>query len=148
MKIKNVLLILVAMLGCLSCSARDQYSTDASVLPKAAATILSTHFPNVQVSHIKIDKDTFGVDGYDVVLNDGTEVDFDSKGNLKEVDCNHNGKVPDALVPQTIRSFVAGKYPNQNIIKLDVKRRGYEIELQSGLELVFNKQGVFQRIDD
>ena len=148
MKLKSLLFIVVAVLGVLSCSARDEYSTDVSVLPQPASKVLSTYFPKVAVSHIKIDKNVFGVESYDVILNDGTEVEFDGKGSLKEVDCSRNGSVPSALVPKSILDYVAKSYPGQNIIKYDVKHNGYEVEIQSGLDLIFNKQGVFRGVDD
>lgn len=148
MKIKTFLLALVAILTSLSCSARDEYTTDVSVLPQTATQTISTHFPKTAISHIKIDKDVFGIDGYDVILNDGSEIEFDSKGTLKEVDCNRNGNVPKGLIPVAIREYTSKNYPNQNIVKYDVKRKGYEIQLQSGLELIFDKQGLFRGIDD
>ena len=106
MKLKTLLIALVALFAATSVSARDRYSNDINVLPQAAQNLLSTHFPNVQVNHIKIDKHTFGGEDYDVVLNNGTEIDFDSKGNLEEVDCGRTGKVPNAIVPEAIRNYV------------------------------------------
>lgn len=146
--IKTLLFALIVVFVTVSCSARDLYTHDVNVLPQAAQKIISTHFPNLQISHIKIDKHTFVDDDYDVVLTDGTEIEFDGKGNLEGIDCGRMGKVPDALIPKAILNYAKEHYPNQNIIKYDVKRKGYEIEIQSGLELIFNKQGVFQYLDD
>lgn len=148
MKIKALLVALLALVASVACCARDVVSYDVTALPRAAQNLLSTHFANVQVNHIKIDKHAFGGDDYDVVLNNGVEIDFDSEGRLDEIDCGRNGKVPDALVFAPVKEYVARTYPNEKIIKYDVKRNGYEVELRSGLELIFNKQGVFQRLDD
>lgn len=148
MKLKALILAIMAIFVATSCNARNQYSHDINVLPQAAKTLITTHFPKLQVSHIKIDHHTFGGADYDVVLTDGTEIDFDSKGNLEEIDCGRMGKVPEALILKAIRDYVVRNYPKQNIIKYDVKNRGYQIELQSGLELIFNIQGQFIRIDD
>lgn len=38
---------------------------------------------------------------YDVVLQNGTKLEFDKKGNLTEVDCKQE-TVPDLLIPQAI----------------------------------------------
>lgn len=148
MKFKALLLFMVAVLMSFTCSARDTYSTDASVLPQAASSVLSAHFANKAVSHIKIDHGMLGVESYEVILADGTEIDFDGKGILKEVDCARTGNVPATIIPESIRNYVASNYPHQNIVKYDVKRSGYEIELQSGVELNFNKQGRFHSVDD
>lgn len=148
MKLKTFLLVLVVAFVALGCYARDTYSTDVKILPKAAQVLLNTHFSKLQVNHIKIDHHTFGGNDYDVVLSDGTEVDFDNNGNLEEIDCGRNGKVPDALVMAPIKNYISRVYPKQRIIKYEVKRNGYEVELQNGIDLIFNKAGAFQRVDD
>lgn len=147
MKFKALLLFVVVMIASVACSARDTYSTDASVLPQAASSVLTTHFGGKAVSHIKIDHGMLGVDGYEVILTDGTEIDFDGKGILKEVDCDRSGNVPSTIIPEAVRNYVNSNYRNQHIVKYDVKRGGYEVELQSGVELKFNKQGQFTGID-
>ena len=148
MKIKTLLVAVMALLVSVAAYARDTYSTNVEDLPQAARTLLTTHFPNVQVNHIKIDSHVLGGKDYDVVLNNGTEIDFDSEGRLDEIDCGRNGKVPDALVFAPILQYVHNTYPGQKIIKYDVKRSGYEVELNNGLDLVFNKQGNFLHLDD
>lgn len=147
MKTKTLLVVLVAFLAALTCSARDRVSHNVDDLPAAAKTFITTHFPSAQVSHIKIDSHFTGGNDYDVVLTDGTEIDFDSRGNLEDIDCGRNGQVPDAIVPQRIRDYVSNTYPGQKIIKYDVKRKGYEVELRSGLEIEFDANGNFKRVD-
>ena len=39
-------------------------------------------------------------------------------------------------------------YPNQQIYKIDRKRWGYEIELSNEMELLFDKDGKFKKMDD
>lgn len=147
MKLKVLLLGALAFVAALTASAKDEYSTDPAVLPTQARELIQTTFGKNSVNHIKIDKDLFGVDGYDVILSNGTEVEFDSKGRLKEVSCNREGRVPDKLIMKSIRDYVAKNYKGQNIVKYDVKRNGYEVELRSGLELEFDSAGQFKRID-
>lgn len=145
---KKLLILMMAVIATMACSAKDKYSTDPNVLPQTARTILANHFPKAKVSHIKIDKHTFGGTDYDVILTDGTEIDFDSKGNLDEVDCGRSGQVPDGLVAKSVLSYVKKSYPGQRIVKYDIKSNGYDVELQSGVEIEFDKQGRFRRIDD
>ncbi len=148
MKLKLIFIAIMAFIATATCSARDEYSTDVNVLPAAAKTLISKHFQNLGVNQIKIDRHSFGGDDYEVALSDGTEIDFDSKGNLEEVDCGRSGKVPGALILKSVRDYVVKNYPKQNIIKYEVKRKGYEVELNNGLDLVFDKQGKFRHIDD
>ena len=99
------------------------------------------------MSHIKIEKHTFGGTEYDVILVNGTEVEFDSDGKWTEIDCGHNA-VPAALIMKPIRDYVAKNYKGLNIVKISVERSKYEVELSNGLDLDFSRSGEFLRIDD
>lgn len=147
MKSKILIIAIMALFTAFACYARDVISHDPSVLPQSARALVETHFPDVQINHIKIDHHTFGGNEYDVVLTNGTEIDFDSKGNIEEIDCGRMGIIPKALIKKEILDYVTSKYQGQNIIKYEIKRNGYEVELQSGLDLEFNKQGAFMRVD-
>ena len=127
--------------------ARDEVTRDANVLPEQAKNILKTHFPKIHINHIKVDKHTFGGDDYDVVLNDGTELDFDNKGNLKEIDCGASA-VPATLILKPIRDYVANNFSGQKIVTLDINSNYYDIELSNGVDLVFDRAGNFKKIDD
>ena len=77
----------------------------------------------------------------------GTEVDFDKKGNWDNVDCKTKA-VPASLVPAAIAQYVKAHYPNTVIVKIDKERGGYEIELSNDLDLKFNSKGKLIGIDD
>lgn len=128
-------------------SARDRVTRDSDVLPAEAKTMLKKYFPKIAVNHIKIDEHTFGGNDYDVVLNNGTEIDFDSKGMLKEIDCGIEA-VPAGLILKPIRDYVAKNFNGQKIVSMDIKSRKYEIELLNGTDLEFDRAGNFLRIDD
>lgn len=144
-KIASLLLMIVLVVG--TAMARDRVSRDISVLPAAAQQVINKHFKGAGVNHIKIDSKTFGGDEYDVVLDNGTEIDFDSKGNIKEIDCGRVA-VPDALVLKPIRDYVAKNFKGQKIVGMEVNRNNYEIQLYGGMELKFDRSGNFQRVDD
>lgn len=138
---------MMAIIACLPMAARDRVSRNVKDLPAAAQTMLSKYFGGEKVNHIKIDKPTFGSTEYDVVLNDGTEVEFDSKGNWKEIDCGMKA-VPDALVLKPIREYVKSTFKGQKIVNIEKKSNKYDIELQDGTDLEFDRSGRFLRIDD
>ncbi|MBD5267068.1 MAG: hypothetical protein HDS41_02605 [Bacteroides sp.] len=145
---KKLLFSLLAILATVTvASARDKVSRDVSDLPKEAQVTLTRHFPKTGVSHIKIEKHTFGGTEYDVILVNGTEVEFDSDGKWTEIDCGHEA-VPSELILKPIRDYVAKNYKGQKIVKISVERSKYEIELSNGRELEFNRAGEFLRIDD
>ena len=128
-------------------AARDRISTNVADLPQAAQQFISRHFPKVKVNHIKIDDKSFGRTEYDVVLDNGTQIDFNSKGEWRDVECGYRA-VPDEIVMPEIRKYVAANYSNAKIVTIEKDDGNYNIQLNSGLELEFNRAGQFLRIDD
>lgn len=143
---KLVVLLSVIMLTVGSMAARDRVYNTSEPLPEAARNMIKKHFPKLKVNHVKVDKDMFSTE-YEAILSDGTEIDFDSKGEWDAID-RGNKAVPEALVLQPIREYVAKNYPGQKIVDIDKDHSSYEISLSNGLELKFDRAGNFKRIDD
>ena len=61
---------------------------------------------------------------------------------------NASRAVPAAIVPAAISKYVKAKFPNNTIVKISKKYAGYDIELDSDLELKFDKNGNYIGIDD
>ena len=141
------MLIFAILAGIFCASARDNYSHDPAVLPMAAQTALKDNF-KAKVSHIKIKKDFGRITEFDVVLTDGSEISFDSKGNWKDIEVARNASVPSAFVPSAITSYVKANQKNVKITGIEKKRSGYDVELSNGVEMKFNSEGKFQRYDD
>ena len=112
----------------------------------AIQQFVSTYFPKATILFTQRD------DGeYEVRLSDGTEIDFTRKGEWKNIDCKHSNiytSVPAELIPIEIANYVKASFPDEDIVKIDKERYGYEIELSNDLELKFNKQGQLLYIDD
>ncbi|KPH12087.1 PepSY-like domain-containing protein [Chryseobacterium sp. ERMR1:04] len=119
----------------------------ANQLPKTAKNFLSVNFKGIATSSVIEDNEIFGVDEYKVFLTNGIKVEFDSKGNWKEVDGKHQ-KVSYGFIPATIRNYVAKSFPNTHIVKIERKSWSYKAELSNGIDLEFDKNGNFKRIDD
>ena len=80
---KKILSLLVLALVAVQFSfAKDVITKDMNQLPLPARNFINSNFTKPQVAHIKIDKDMMESTKYEVVLMDGTEIDFDSKGCL------------------------------------------------------------------
>lgn len=138
-------LALALTLFSVSLSARDEIISEQQ-LPAAAKTFVKQYFKNRTVSLAKKDVDP-GSTSYDVVLNSGTKIEFNAKGEWKEVDCAP-AAVPAALVPAAIAKYVKANYANLKIVKIEREATGYDIELSNDVDLQFDKQGNFVRIDD
>lgn len=137
--------LFLAALMCVIMSATT-FASDRVIavnqLPAAAQTFINQTFPGATIMYAEID------DGkYEVHLNDGTEINFDRKGNWDKVDCKLKA-VPAHLIPATIASNVETQFSGTVITKIDKERNGYEIELSNGLDLKFNRQGLLIEIDD
>lgn len=129
-------------------SASDHVTRDVSVLPQAALQTLHTDFAGQTVSFIKVDRDLGRISEYDVVLDNGTEVNFTRSGQWKEVDTARGSSVPQSMVPEAIASYVSRNIPKARIVGLERHRRGYDVELSNGVDMKFDAKGKFLRYDD
>lgn len=116
-------------------------------LPRTAQTFVSKYFGNKQVSVITLDNEVLSKT-YDLVYADGTKLEFDSKGNWTEVSVPHGTSIPAGIIPSAIASDLGKRFPQQSVQHIERKRRGYELELSSGIDLVYDLKGRFTRIDD
>lgn len=113
-------------------------------MPKAAQQFIETHFPGLSVAMAKVELD-FLSKSYDVIFTNGDKVEFDKKGNWTNIDCKHT-QVPIEVVPTIIREYLAKHYPAIGISQIELTdRKGYDVELQNGIELEFDKR--FRLID-
>ena len=145
---KRILRILMIAICCMvSCNmvanAGNDKPISVNALPAKAQTLLSQHFNGQKVMLATIESGVVSR-SYDVVLQNGTKLEFDKKGNLTEIDCEQ-GTVPDQLIPQAIRNYLKENYPAQAVKKIEMNKNEYEVELANGLDLTFNKH--FQLID-
>jgi len=127
-----------------TCMADDKV-IPVEQLPAAAKSFIAKHFPKEKIAYAE--KDGSFRATYEAKLSDGTEVEFDKKGNWDKVDCKHKA-VPAGLIPAAIAKYVKNSYPDAVIVKIDKERYGYEIELSNDLDLRFNKSGKLIGIDD
>lgn len=146
--LKKSFVALVAILGIIATAcAGDVYSHDDSALPKAAKTTIANNCKS-KVSLVKIEKDFGSISEYEVVLQDGTEISFDSKGNWKKVEVNDTKGVPAVFIPNKIADFVKNAQNGQRIVGIEKDRKGYDVELANGVDMKFNTAGDFLRYDD
>ena len=124
-------------------NAGNDKPINVNELPAKAQTLLSKHFKGQKVMLATIESGVVSR-SYDVVLKNGTKLEFDKRGNLTEIDCKQ-GIVPDQLIPQAINNYLKENYEGQSVRKIEINRKEYEVELTNGLDLTFNKH--FQLID-
>lgn len=141
MKKNFILMFCLAAFSLFACETPDTPITKEQ-LPQTAQSFINQFFSDCQIAYIQKDNDS-----YDVKFSNGFEVDFNKKGEWKEVDCQAS-EVPVGIIPDNIRNYVNTNYNGLFIVQIDKDHSEYDVELNNGLELVFDKNGNFKHIDD
>lgn len=146
--IKKLLSCVIAFGAILFVSCKTEASaTDLSALPEPAQTTINNSFNGVKVTHVKVETSKVGVKEYEVFLENGTKIEFYADGSVEEIKAGKNVSVPLSVLPVSVVNYLNDNYKGQNVIKYDADNRGYEVELANGLEIEFDTQGNFVRID-
>ncbi len=109
-------------------------------------TFVSSYFSQTEILRIKAEDDE-----YEVKLADGTEISFNLNFEWTHIDCEEASiysAVPTELVPEQITTYVTSNYPNQHIDKIEKEANGWEIELNNGIEIVFDSNFNVIHIDN
>lgn len=147
MKRINYLLIVLSLLSVMACAGNDKITSDTNVLPVSSRQFISDHFKDTPVSHIQIEKNLIRISSYDVILTDGTNVEFNHKGEWKEIK-RHGLPIPQAIIPEVIQGLIKKNYSSNKVVKIEKEIRDYEIKLDNGLEMTFDLKGNLIDIDD
>lgn len=140
-----VLVLLGLLMLPLTAMADNDKVIETEQLPAAARTTLSKYFRGKDVALVTMDTEVFGK-SYEVVFADGDKIEFNKKGEWKEIKCK-TSSVPANLVPNKIMYQIKKRYHTQKIIGIETGREGYEVKLSSGLEIKFNRKFQVVEID-
>ena len=143
------IMILLALV--FSFAVSDSYALNDKVisknqLPAQAQSFLNENFAGSGISYAKLETDFFERT-YEVMLSDGTKLEFTNKGNWKEVDCRYS-EVPEAIIPAPVKKYISDNYEGSKVLKIERDSRGYDVKLSNRLELKFNKDFEIVDIDD
>lgn len=141
-----VLLVLAVSFSAANAFVINDKVINKNQLPAQAQSFLNENFADAKISYAKLETDLLEKT-YEVVLADGTKLEFSAKGNWAEVDCRY-GEVPSAIIPASIKDYLNANYPNERVHKIERDRRGYDLKLSNKLELKFNNNFEIVDIDD
>jgi hypothetical protein len=141
---KKVFLAIVALVFVSVQSFADR-AVEKSQLPAKVQEFVKKHFPNIEVSYAKQDNDLFERD-YTVVLTNGNKIEFTSKGEWKEGDCEHH-QVPEGIIPDAIRKYLNENQKGHRVIEIKKDFRHYDVKLSNKLEMEFGLDGKLLRYD-
>lgn len=142
-KLKLTIYLIAGLIFGLSANAQKTV-IKKEALPANAQAFLKTHFGSKKPSYILEDKEILSTE-YKVKFGDEIEIEFDKKGNWKEVDGN-NSKIPKSIIPKKIASYIKTNFPKEKVTKIEIESSGYEAKLTNGLELKFNLKEDFVKV--
>ena len=143
---KRITALFIATAICLFAVSACESVVTFDKLPANAQSFITQNFSDSPVSYAVKD-----FNEYNVILANGTETEFNGKGDWKTVEMNH-GAIPStilALLPASINSFLTASFANIPVEKVEKgSRPAFKVELVNGLELEFNSKGICKNIDD
>ena len=140
---KSIIFALPIVLFLSSCD-NDDVVIDQSKLPAEASVYIQSHFNDVKITQATKSQDGLSK-SYDVYLNSGISLEFTRKGKIESIKSIQ--RLPDNVIPAKILDYVSIKHPSEFITEWEMNNNGQEIKLSNKLELKFNKEGDFIKID-
>ena len=145
MKYLTALIICLFVFSGIAKSDNDK-PISVNELPQKAQHFIQQFFSGNTVSYAKMEKELWDKN-YDVVFANREKIEFDKNGEWKKVSCKLT-VVPDAIIPQQIKDYLAKQFPQAKVLKIKREHKGYEIELDNKLEIKFNSHFQVIKIDD
>lgn len=137
-------ILAIASIGIASCSTESTYK-DMEQLPKSVQSVVTDNFDS-KVASTTVETNTIGINEYEVFLSNGTKIKFEGE-EWEEVSVPASDSVPNYFLMEPIRIYLTQNMPNQNVVKIERDEKGYEIKLSNNIELEFDPNGNFVRID-
>ena len=143
---KLFLLLVVSIVGVMPMLADNDKMITREELPEKAQMFLTQHFEGIEVFYVKADRDMGVVMSYDVVLKGDVKIEFNRSGDWTSVDCE-KGQVPDSVLPQEVLEYVGKRFAGTYVVEIEKGLMGYEVKLSNDMDLEFDKDGKFMRVD-
>lgn len=120
--------------------------TKLEQLPATAQEFIKTYFNDYKVSYVFSDREFVDVD-YKVRFEDGTEIEFNAKGDWTDVSSKNNC-IPTGFILKEIIDFVDANHKGMCITDIEREFNRINIELNDSLEIEFNSKGKLISYDD
>ena len=140
------LLLTVLIMTVMPMMADNDKMITREELPEKAQTFLMKYFENADVLYAKAERDMGVVTSYDVVLEGDVKIEFNRSGEWTSVDCER-GQVPNGVLPQGVLDYVTKRFAKAYVVEIERRMMGYDVKLSNDLDLEFDKNGKFLRVD-
>lgn len=122
--------------------------TDKSELPQRSVDFIDEHFSSERIADIDVDDNWYNMsdsETYEVEFDNGTEIDFNRKGEITEIEAEDRASIPLTVFPESVRSKLEREYPDAEVVTWEKEKEGHEIELRDGTELWFDSSEEMKR---
>ncbi|WP_437921658.1 PepSY-like domain-containing protein [Sphingobacterium sp. LRF_L2] len=147
MKMIRYILVVFLLVSTYSFLSAAEKPIPFDQLPTKGQSFIKQYFAEDNVVSVTLDTEYMIFKEYEVVLRDGSKVEFDATGNWTKVKMKRK-QVPLKITPAAILKYIDKSFPNNFVVEIKRSRQMYEVKISNGLELEFNKKGDFLRIDD
>ena len=128
---KKLIFLFVCVFSIQVALADNDKPINFTQLPQAAQKFVKQHFPKAKIAFVKMETELFDK-SYDVVFNNGDQLEFDKKGEWTEVNCKST-VVPAKVIPAPIKKYVETK-----VLSIERDRYDYEVKLSNFWEIKFD----------
>ena len=115
-------------------------------LPAKSQEFIKTYFKDHTISYILTDKEFADVD-YKVRFENGTEIEFNAKGEWTDVSGKQNC-IPTGFILTEITEYINAVHKDVCITDVEREFKRITVELSNNLELEFNTKGKLISYDD
>jgi len=143
--IMKQLVSLIALSVAILLGACSNNSANNQQLPEEIKSFITENFSDQTITSFDREQSPGG-HTFEVVLSNGTEVDFDTKNIWEKVE-GFTNPVPVSIIPAPIASHVQATFPDNDIVEIDKERYGFDVRLSDGMELQYDKNGGFKKVE-
>ena len=144
---KTIFLLATLFIYSLTLRAEDSHRIITfEELPVKAQEFVTSYFSGQTIRFVRMEIEVKKTE-YTVRFESGIEIEFNSTGDWEEVE-SHSECLPSGFLLEPILDFLKRNHPNACLHEIARSRHKIEVELASGLEIIFNKNGEFLRYDD
>lgn len=148
-KIVLTVFALIAVAFVFTACDKDEQVIPNEQLPEAATAFVNEYFAGAKIISSIKDKEG-STHEYEVKLDNGVDIKFDNNGNWLDVEArNDTQALPNTgFILSSIVSYVSQHYASAAINGIEKKPNGFDVELTNDMDLVFDVDGVFVRVDN
>lgn len=134
---KLVLLFVCVFAVQLTALADNDKPITLNQLPQVSQQFINKHFAGKDVAIAKLESEIFDK-SYDVIFTNGDKLEFDRKGQWKDIDCKYSS-VPASAIPAKIAEYVGKNHKGVKVLKIEREGNRYDVDLANGWDLTFDK---------